>query len=186
MTPYNLDFLSRLLCKANPPSILYRYRRANEWALKELSNHEVHLARPQDLNDPFEYAAPLSIDIHKLKAAFISYAQESLNMDLLSAKKEADTVGPAHLDLLRKGLSSIRDSSGLICCSATPKSNRMWAYYGDGHKGICIGYQTDFPPFRFAMSVIYQDLRGPIDLIDTLKRDPTDCCDHISRRKGTE
>lgn len=186
MTPFEVEMLRRLLSKANPPTILYRYRRANEWALKEISNHEVHLAQPQDLNDPFEYIAPLSIDIQKIKEVFFSYTQEYLKMDPLSAKKEVDAVDSAHLDLLRKRLYSIRDSSGLICCSATPNSNRMWAYYSDGHKGICIGYRTDYAPFCFAMNVIYQDLGQPIDFIDTWKRDPTEFCDQISRRKGKD
>lgn len=58
----NWETFFRLLGKANPPPILHRYRSASEWAVKEIANHEIHVARPQDMNDPFEHAAPLRVD----------------------------------------------------------------------------------------------------------------------------
>lgn len=68
-----LQIVQRHLEKVNPPPILYRYRRANEWALKEISNSEVHVASPADMNDPFEYQATLSVKLEDLKEAMYGF-----------------------------------------------------------------------------------------------------------------
>ncbi len=62
----------------------------------------------------------------------------------------------------------------------------MWAYYAGGHKGICVGYSTQFAPFSIARKVIYRDPDGPLDLMDILSKDPTLLSDHVSCRKGAE
>src|SRR5438105_3589078 len=62
----------------------------------------------------------------------------------------------------------------------------MWAYYGDSHKGICIGYSTAYPPFSVARQVAYRDPDGSLDLLETLEKDPTMLSDLVSCRKGAE
>jgi hypothetical protein len=85
-------------------------------------------------------------------------------------------------------LESLRTASGLICATSDPASNRMWAYYGDSHRGVCIGYSTAFFPFRIARAVRYADPDpdAPLDLLDTLKIAPLLLSDNVSCRKGTE
>lgn len=176
----------RNLAKVNPPPILYRYRRQNDWAIKELTAPEVHVAGVLDMNDPFEYRAPISIDVAKLKAAFFKYAQEELGLDQDAANKEVAAVNQQSVESLREHYEEMRKSSGLICCSSNPRSNRMWAYYADSHKGICVGYNTDFSQFGLAREVTYQDPNGAIDLIGILNSDPTLLSDQVSCRKGSE
>lgn len=65
-------------------------------------------------------------------------------------------------------------------------SVRMWAYYAQSHRGICIGYRTNFLPFCFAMGVNYEDPTQPLDVLATLEGDATLMADHVSLRKGKE
>lgn len=186
MSPRELEVLARHIAKANPPPTLHRYRRPSEWALKELGVPEVHIARIEDMNDPFEYQAPVHIDEGKLRAAFRAYAQNQLGMSAEKAEAESKAVGDVELNHFRKNLRGLWKASGLICTTSDARSNRMWAYYADCHRGICIVYSTKLPPFRLARAVNYANPNGPLDLLETLQIDPTLLSDHISCRKGAE
>lgn len=175
-----------LLAKANPPPLLHRYRRASKWCLSEIANHEIHVARPGDMNDPFEFSTPLHINLDAMRASYIAYAKKQLGKDARTARDEAQMLGKAEIQALQQGVDSKRNNFGLVCGTSDPASNRMWAYYGDSHKGICIGYRTDIHPFCWAMSVIYEKLQGPADAINVQERDPSEFCDLISRRKDPE
>jgi hypothetical protein len=180
------ELFARFVAKSNPPPILHRYRRVSDWTIKELATPEVHVAGVDDMNDPFEYRAPLHIDVEKLRDALRTYAQKQLGMSAAAAEAEANVIGDIELEFFRGKLENLRASSGLVCATSDPRSNRMWAYYGDGHRGICISYSTAFAPFCFAREVSYSDPSGSIDLMDTLSRDPSLLSDHVSCRKGTE
>ena len=182
----DLQILARNFGKANPPPILHRYRRASEWTIKELAEPEIHITGVDDMNDPFEYRAPLTVDLEKLRTGFKSYAQTQLRMDASTAKQEAQAIGEIELNYIREKIEALRTASGLICATLDPRSNRMWAYYGDSHRGICVGYATEFSPFCFAREVAYADPTGPVDLLDTLNRDPSQLSDHVSCRKGAD
>jgi hypothetical protein len=186
MSPRELMIIGRKLEKLDVPPVLYRYRRAVNWTLKELAVPEIHVAAVDDMNDPFEYRAPLAIDLGTIRKAFIAYAMSELQMEQAEAACQAAAVGDVEIASLRQRIDALREQSGLICFSADPRSNRMWAYYAEGHKGVCIGYSTEFMPFGFAQAVRYVDPVEPIDLIRTLEVDPTILADELSCRKGTE
>ena len=186
MSTRELELLRRFIERANPPPILHRYRGASKWAIKELTVPEVHVAGVEDMNDPFEYRAPVIIDIEKLRSAMHELARVQLGMDHDAAHSEALSVNENTAKLLQQGIEELRTSSGLVCCSSNPLSNRMWAYYGGAHKGICVSYSTNFFPFCFARQVTYADPSDPIDLLDTLKQDPSLLADQVSCRKGVE
>jgi hypothetical protein len=42
----------KFLARANPPPILFRYRRPSDWAVDEISKQELYAATSQELNDP--------------------------------------------------------------------------------------------------------------------------------------
>ncbi len=186
MSLRELRIFGRKFEKLNVPPVLYRYRRAANWTVKELAVPEVHVAAVDDMNDPFEYRAPLAIDIETTRKAFVAYAMSELQMEPAEAARQAAAVGDVEIAALRQKIGALRELSGLICFSSDPRSNRMWAYYAEGHKGVCIGYSTEFMPFAFAQAVRYADPVEPIDLIRSLEVDPTILADEVSCRKGAE
>jgi hypothetical protein len=186
MTPREIEILARFVAKAKPPAILHRYRGNPVFALKEIKTSEVHISAIDDMNDPFEYRTPTSISIEKMRELMRVFASKQLGMGTEAAKMEGASIDISHVELLQKGLDQLRSSSGLICCSGNPRSNRMWAYYGGAHRGICIGYSTEFSPFCFGREVSYADPKEPIDLLETLDQDPTLLSNYVSCRKGLE
>ena len=114
MSPRQREIFLRNVGKSNPPRIFNRYRRASEWAIKELTVPEVHVAGVVDMNDPFEYRAPLFISIAKLRAAMYRFSR-GRGMSHEEATVEAQSVGHESVARLQQALDGkLRQTSGLI------------------------------------------------------------------------
>lgn len=186
MTNRELETLHQHILKAAPPEKAYRYRKPGDWAIKEISDPHLHVASPNDMNDPFEYLAPVHFDLAKVKTAYIKHCIER-GYSQGQAIREAADLGPEQAEKLRTSLIDFtRKHSGLICLSSNPRSIRMWAYYAECHKGICITYDTEAPPFCLARPVLYEDPTTPLDAMDAHSGDLTQFADHIALRKGKE
>lgn len=181
-----LAAVAKHIAGADPPPVLHRYRRPTEWTIKELSAPEIYVAGVEDMNDPFELLAPFDIDKEKLAEGMYDHARRFLNCDHEAAIIEADKIDEACIKYFREGLVGQRALTGLICASANPRSNRMWAYYAEAHKGICIGYDTSQHPFFLAKSVSYGNPEKSFDLMQVLKDDSYQLKDLLSCRKATE
>jgi hypothetical protein len=181
------EILAKLLARANPPPILYRYRKPNDWALAEISKPEIFVASPDDLNDPFECSAPVAWNVDSLRRSFIETYAPKIGLSAEAAATEFDSH-PQHTmrEMLRGGLAKIRQDSGIICLSAVPNSIRMWSYYAQAHEGICVGFNTQVAPFMMAMKVTYQNPDTPLDVAETLRVDPSELAAHITLRKAAE
>lgn len=183
--PKYLQTMASHLTKANPPEVLYRYRRPCDWALKEISEPHVHIASPEDMNDPFESRAPLHYNLSKLKNVY-AFVMTQRGATDAEARLEAERLNDQSIASLKAGIEDLRRDSGLICLSSDPRSNRMWAYYAECHRGICITYDARLEPFSLARSVLYEDPKEPLDAMEAHAGDLTRFADHVSLRKGKE
>lgn len=182
-----LEILAKHLARAKPPPILYRYRKPNEWTLDEIGKHHIFAAAPDDLNDPFEYSAPVHIDVPAFRKRFIEEFCAARGIPRKAAAEEFDSHGGNDLcEYFTRGMAELRADSGIICLTAVPNSIRMWSYYAQAHEGVCLGYNTRAGPFLAAMKVIYQNPDKPVDLARVLADDPAQLAEHISLRKAAE
>jgi len=180
------ETLHKLVQKANPPAILYRYRGDSERTLSEISEPHIFFCEPHLLNDPFEYRAPVFWDKESLRRAWQVYALER-GMNREHAEREFESFCALGIQKMQEGFESLRKNSGVVCFSAVSDSVRMWSYYANAHRGICIGYDSSTRPFCIAMAVNYQNPDKPLDVVATSQgSDPTNLADHISLRKGKE
>jgi hypothetical protein len=187
MTNRDLEILGSLLKRANPPPVLYRYRRPNEFTLKELTEFQLYAAAPVSLNDSFESSAPVQVDHSKMKSLFINFCVKNGKATAADAAKEFDSIGGTHTETaLRQFIEQRRKDAGVVCFSEVPNSIRMWSYYADSHEGICVGYKSGFGPFIAAMKVVYRNPDSPLDLMEALATDPAKIADHVSLRKAAE
>lgn len=180
-----LEAVAGHFAKANPPPVLYRYRRPSDWALEEIRMPHVHIASPVDMNDPFEYTATLRYELSGLRQLARKFYRRS-GMEDAEAIREADALDENTIACLLEQIEELRKKSGLVCLSSNPKSNRMWAYYADCHRGICISYDCSFSPFAIARSVLYEDPTEPLSAIEAHTGDLTRFADHVAVRKGAE
>ncbi len=185
MNEHSPERLEQILSRADPPPIFYRYRPPGEFALREVTSTQVYATKVEDLNDPHEFRAPVSMCLNDLQKAYRDLLLHN-GTDRDSALRESESVTRDQLELVLNGFNQRCQSSGLVCGTSDPRSNRMWAYYAGSHRGICIGYDSQHPPFCYARKVIYADPDGPLDLLGAIRRDPMLISDHISCRKGAE
>jgi hypothetical protein len=183
---FEVETLRKLLAKANPPPVLHRYRGESEWAIAEIAQHHIHVAKPEDMNDPFEHRAPLRLDHEKVRIAFEAYCRYALGLSGDGLARALAHPNEAMMEQLYQSIDRLRENSGIVCFSANPRSNRMWGYYASSHRGICISYDTSYHPFSLTFDVIYEDPKQALEIVETWLTDASQFCDHLARRKGKE
>jgi hypothetical protein len=180
------EIAQRFLARANPPSILYRYRTSSPRTLSEISKCEIYATKPDELNDPFECSAPVLWNVDLMRRHWVEEYAPMHGLSASEASKEFETSWKWGVQRMAEGLRQKTSQTGIVCFSAKPDSIRMWAYYAESHKGICVGYDTKFRPFNVAISVNYQNPDKPFDVFACLQNDPTEIANHIALRKAAE
>ena len=119
------------------------YRFLNdEFGFEALQNQHFKVTRISELNDPFELSG-----IHVLTPKY----------------RDLPT-------LMKKGY--FNEKTGMLCYSASWKNLVMWAHYANGHKGLCLGFDTSvLPP-------------GSVQKVNYAQSMPSDD-DYFARRKET-
>ena len=122
--------------------IYYKYRQIDKRTYDILLNRELWCASPESLNDPLDTQFPLN-DL--LQSTIDSEAEIEMRQalvvlrDRMVKKKVAiDSV------MLHIAIGELVRTAGVLSLSKTEIEALMWSHYGDGHKGICIGYDADF------------------------------------------
>lgn len=175
----------RFLARANPPPVLYRYRRPSDWTIDELAKRELYAATADELNDPFECRSPVVWNIELMREQFIQHAP-AFGISPEKAAEEFNSSRDWGMKSLLERWQATRAQTRIVCFSAKPNSIRMWSYYAQAHEGICIGYDTTKRPFWVAQEVKYQDPGIPFDVLAAFKSDPTEIAANITFRKSSE
>ena len=175
----------RFLARANPPPILFRYRRPSDWTIDEISKQQLYAATSQELNDPFECCAPVVWNIELMKEQFIKYAP-AFGLSPVKAAEEFDSSLEWGKKKLLEKWEATKAETRIVCFSARSDSIRMWSYYAQAHEGSCVGYNTSERPFWVAQKVKYQDPNTPFDVVAASQRDPTEIAANIMCRKSSE
>ncbi len=136
------------------PAILYKYRVwEDKYHQKILSDNTVFLASPnsfediKDCNVPESfpssqidlYNAFLNLSRHKNK----SYSEEQHSYYAAKWSVESPLADVEHRDNLLEQLKNEFDNRyGVLSLTTNSRSDEMWHKYGNDHKGICIGFDT--------------------------------------------
>lgn len=133
----------------NKPSVIYRYvSLSNVDRLEQLFvQSKLFFARPSQFNDPFEF-----------KPKRMSTDTSGLDVSLVEKY-----IDPS-LDSLYDAICAELDQFGVCCFSERPDDINMWSYYGDGHKGACVGFETNHHFFEHLQPVDRNSTRHDIDL----------------------
>lgn len=89
------------------------YLTAQKWAEKTLKEQRFKLSTFDEANDPFELLA-VSMNNRRAREIYSKLIYKHWTQHL-----------------------------AMVCASTTWQSPVMWAHYGDKHKGVCIGFDTD-------------------------------------------
>ena len=167
--------------KENRPQRLYKYREANQFALRLLREGECYFPSPSSLNDPFEVSPRLRYDPKgKNTKAHVSELLRVHKPGLKPAERlrEAERIRRQH----SRPIDAIQlDSLGVLSLTEDALNPLMWAHYADNHKGICVEFDANKWLFRLAAEVKYQK---ELPVLDTANDEPTDMYEKICLTKA--
>lgn len=157
------------------PKILYKYRQwNNEFHKHLLTDNEIFLASPANLNDPFDASMPFRYDPKEMTPENITQklltqgrlrwpniSEEELHqrayVEQFSGRFANDEYWKDQHSKIKENLHR---SFGLLSLTKHRDNLLMWAHYADSHKGFCVGIDTEhlFETVGGAFGpVIYQD-----------------------------
>jgi hypothetical protein len=149
--------------KNTRPPTLYKYFPPVSYVEKVLSGESIMFSCPPvDFNDPFEFR-PI-VQYSDQAEAHANYRRLLMKegMNSIEARLRADTIverfGTDGLPFHEMAsYTSVVSKWGALCLTSSPTSLLMWAHYARDHKGVCIGFRAEAPPFDHALRVRYRD-----------------------------
>jgi len=81
------EIARKFRARANPPALLFRYRPPTDWTLNEISKQQIYIAKPDELNDPFECSARVVWDADLLRKKFVEEHAPKYGLSRLEAEK---------------------------------------------------------------------------------------------------
>lgn len=148
------------------PKILYKYRTWDDsYHKRMLTESEVFLASPANLNDPFDASLPFRYsqaemtpeNIFKklIEVARRDWPEKSESeLHTLAYERQMSGVfedGSYWKDVHVETKNNVHQSFGILSLARNNDNLLMWAHYANGHKGFCVGLDTD---------ILYKTVKG--------------------------
>ncbi|WP_178119586.1 DUF2971 domain-containing protein [Pseudomonas sp. SCB32] len=121
-------------CSVSSPENVRRFKR--------LLEGNIYFSSPLRFNDPFELSA--KIDISRSPLMYGLSRRQAGEVNRLFRLANPDAVS-----------NDWKGKIGILCLSEYPLSILMWSHYAFDHSGICVGFDTGYPPFHDAIKVLY-------------------------------
>lgn len=147
----------------NMPDILYKYTNTNT-ALKILEDSSIHFTNPFCFNDPYDANPPFIVNTQYniSKKLFEKFLKEQKNRSDFpeEIQKYLDDIENIEINISPQEFYEIlshkfKNSVRTLCLSEYNNNLLMWGHYADSYKGLVIGFDTNFIPFKNARKVEY-------------------------------
>jgi hypothetical protein len=160
------------------PKRLYKFERINVQTLRNLKNAQVYFNTPASFNDPFDCSVlEASVilgdnEVVEIYKRFLKGKNKLANIEINSVKDipkdEIDRIHEAFEKNLKAQQNKILTQTGCTCFSEVKDNVLLWSHYADGHKGICLEFDTSVPLFAKVKEVKYSQKFPSIDPIKML------------------
>lgn len=145
------------LTVSKAPQTLYKFRSWNDENHRRLLTHnEIFFASPRHFNDPFDCRIPIQFltgTKKQIRQEYMKYVREwepDLNRQQWRSlvEKQVDNYvkmrkDPKAIMVLQDGFRrDIFSSFGVFSLSKNCDDILLWSHYADGHKGYCVGFDT--------------------------------------------
>src|SRR5258708_2583803 len=186
------------------PTKLYKYQAANNpHTIDNLRNCHLWFSKPYRFNDPFDSAIRFSINgsdadyqslfnelVHRLtELGDLSKIEEVKSQFLTDGK-----VNKKFEDAIKNEQSLPNDKKiaqfaemGIACFAERLDNLLMWSHYAEGHRGLCLEFDTSFWPFndqRKLLRFIYSNSFPPLSPLDILQSTALPIDPLITKSKG--
>ena len=132
--------------------MLYKYSRV-KWGIAILRELRLKVSPPEEFNDPFEFTPATMNPLDNIEELNEYMLEQGENSSVASLQKvipwlktssqAAKEFGP---NMVRGDMESLSEASkhfGVLCLSEPRADIRMWAHYGDNHRGVAVGLDLD-------------------------------------------
>lgn len=148
---------------------VYRYQAPKKRNIQNVEANLLWLSHPSRFNDPFDcaeamiYSRPAEVKSDIFYDAFLNFNDVQMMefaQDLVAAERSAenpDLVLPKNV-YFHGQLSA---ANGVTCFSELSNHLLMWSHYADSHRGFCLEFSTDYPPFREQLFQVSYETRMP-------------------------
>lgn len=147
------------MIEVTPGPILYKYRplvdsvqkdKIHAFTSKMLLECGLYFAKPYSFNDLFDLKIPIETRITKedylenINKRWLLQGHKITQTDILQIEDIINEAGGIENFIKKKYVIS-QEIYNVCCLSKNCLDPRMWGYYADSGKGICIGFKTYCP-----------------------------------------
>lgn len=160
------------------PNTLFKYESINEYSLRNLKNASLFFNAPSSFNDPFDCSIlldSLTYNDNDVVKLFNHYVKSGKPV----GSSTVDSIDQVPKDFIIKSKSGLikaiegqqerhLNSIGCTCFSEINNHLLMWSHYANGHRGICLEFDTSCDLFDRVFKVTYSHdypKLNPIELI---------------------
>lgn len=144
------------MIEITPGPILYKYRplvdpvkkdKIHEFTLKLLLECGLYFAKSNSFNDLFDLKIPIETNVtqedylENLNKRLLLQGYKITQTDLSQIDDAIDKAGGIE-NFIKKEYAISQEIYNVCCLSRNCLDPRMWGYYADSGKGICIGFKT--------------------------------------------
>jgi hypothetical protein len=154
------------------PSSLFKYQSlTSPHTIENLQKRQIWYSKPEKLNDPFDCATPYLIDMDVDEDEWQSAYKQFLRMTRNGiSKAQAEEVKTRYypdgklsqkfkddypnfvIGLIDRNPRTY-EKIGVCCLAEEPDNILMWSHYSNGHRGICIEFDTKYIPFNDSFKI---------------------------------
>ncbi|MDD5089047.1 MAG: DUF2971 domain-containing protein, partial [bacterium] len=132
---------------------LYKYRCVDDYTLSAIRDSTIWFSSPLDLNDPYD--CQLSMNPFGTKEEWRAFLTNTLPVGENTHVSKEELIRhyiddrQIHNDpdyakkLFQRIFDEMRSKIGVCCFSRVWDSIPMWSHYADGHKGVCVEYDSE-------------------------------------------
>ncbi len=195
---YNHPKFKTRLCRACSdkelymlPKYLYKFEKLNVQTLRNLKNAQFYFNTPASFNDPFDCSAldiPAILTDKNVVEIFRRYLHNNnilIDFEISSIKdvpkKNIDQIHEGFEKMFREKQDELLHRRGCTCFSEVKDNILLWSHYAEGHKGICLEFDTSFPLFSKARKVDYSPNFPLIDPIKMLFSSKNEIIEEVNK-----
>jgi hypothetical protein len=168
------------------PARLYKYHALTHYTMDGLRQQKLWFGPPAGFNDPFDCAQPVvraRLGDDELQVVFDRCVsspkapRRELEAQYIKAGRFTDefhTMARSRLQVVLKERAEVqRHQRGVTCFAESNTDLLMWAHYADGHRGVCLEFDTRSEFFAKTTQVAYSDDYPEIGAAEIFDNDPT-------------
>ncbi|MFH2060159.1 MAG: DUF2971 domain-containing protein [Pseudomonadota bacterium] len=115
----------------NATQLVYKYRDFRDRTLEIFENNEIYFSSPEDLNDPLDCQPPLTATLKHL-------------IENEPQKKIKEILDSPDLIFFAKNMENAIRQQAIFSLSEKGNEPLLWSHYADKHKGLAIGFDTNY------------------------------------------